>query len=129
MTALINSLRSIPESESEGVFGVIAKNSGSPEYNEITTEQVQAVRDKRWRAQEIDGNTGRWEDIPVQGSGLRGDVDGNGMVDLDDVNATINLILFYNQYKDKYPGNADLNGDRLIDVDDVKEIINIILEQ
>ncbi len=129
MTALINSLRTIPSSESEGVFGVIAKNSGSPEYNEITTEQVKAVRDKRWRAQEIDGNTGRWEDIPVQGSGLRGDVDGNGMVDLDDVNATINLILFYNQYKDKYPGNADLNGDRLIDVDDVKEIINIILEQ
>jgi hypothetical protein len=56
-----------------------------------------------------------------------GDVDGSGLVDVDDVNAVINLILFYDQYKDKYPGDADVDGSGLVDVDDVNAIINIIL--
>ena len=58
---------------------------------------------------------------------IPGDVDGNGLVDVDDVNATINLILLFDQYKDRYPGNADLDGNGLIDVDDVNALINIIL--
>lgn len=56
-----------------------------------------------------------------------GDVDGSGLVDVDDVNATINLILNYDTYKDRYPGNADLDGSGLIDVDDVNALINLIL--
>ena len=58
---------------------------------------------------------------------IRGDVDGSDMVDVDDVNAMINLILNYEQYKDRYPGKADLDGNGLVDVDDVNAIINIIL--
>ncbi len=60
---------------------------------------------------------------------LNGDVDGSGIVDVDDVNAMINLILLYDQYKDKYPGNADLDGNGLVDVDDVNALINIILSK
>ncbi len=59
---------------------------------------------------------------------LLGDVDGSGIVDVDDVNAAINLILSYDQYKDKYPGKADLDGNGMIDIDDVNLIINIILD-
>ncbi len=68
---------------------------------------------------------------PKQAGGKLGDVDGNNMVDVDDVNAAINLILNYNAYKNqyKYPQNADMDGNNMVDVDDVNLIINIILEQ
>ena len=56
-----------------------------------------------------------------------GDIDGSQIVDVDDVNALINLILSYDDYKDTYPGIADLNGDGLLDVDDVNALINMIL--
>ena len=48
---------------------------------------------------------------------------------VDDVNAMINLILNYDQYKDQYPGSADLDGNGMVDVDDVNALINIILAQ
>lgn len=58
--------------------------------------------------------------------GLRGDVDGSGIVDIDDVNAIINIILEKNPASD-YSGEADVDGSGLVDVDDVNEVINIIL--
>ncbi|MBO4870625.1 MAG: dockerin type I repeat-containing protein [Muribaculaceae bacterium] len=58
--------------------------------------------------------------------GLRGDVNGDGKVDVEDVNATINIILNLKTTED-YPGNADLLEDNKIDVEDLNAIINIIL--
>ena len=66
-------------------------------------------------------------EVTVLAASSTGDVDGSGMVDVDDVNAMINLILLYDQYKDKYPGSADLDGNGMVDVDDVNALINIIL--
>ena len=60
---------------------------------------------------------------------VTGDVDGSAIVDVDDVNAMINLILNFDQYKDKYPGSADLDGNGMVDVDDVNALINIILSK
>ena len=57
---------------------------------------------------------------------LRGDVTGDGKVDVADVNAIINIILEIKTQSD-YPGNADLNEDGKVDVSDVNEVINIIL--
>ena len=57
---------------------------------------------------------------------VKGDVDGDGKVDVADVNAAINIILELNDASD-YLGNADLTGDGKVDVEDVNEIINIIL--
>lgn len=57
---------------------------------------------------------------------LMGDVTGDGTVDIDDVNAVINIILKV-KTQDDYPGNADLTGEGDIDVDDMNMIINIIL--
>ncbi len=57
---------------------------------------------------------------------LTGDVDGSGIVDIDDVNAIINIILEKNPASD-YSGVADVDGSGLVDVDDVNEVINIIL--
>ena len=59
-------------------------------------------------------------------SALAGDVDGSGIVDVDDVNAMINIILEMKAASD-YPGVADLDGSGIVDVDDVNALINIIL--
>ena len=55
-----------------------------------------------------------------------GDVTGDGVVDVADVNAVINIILELKP-ADFYPGNADLTGEGTVDVSDVNAIINIIL--
>lgn len=55
---------------------------------------------------------------------LAADVDGNGTIDLDDVNSVINIILGLNgNYSD---ADVDFNG--IVDIDDVNEIINYILK-
>ena len=82
---------------------------------------------------ELYRNTDGWKQfkfILPEGEPLQaGDVDGSGIVDVDDVNAMINVILLFDQYRDKYPGNADLDGSGIVDVDDVNALINIILSK
>lgn len=56
----------------------------------------------------------------------RGDVDGNGVADISDVNVLINVILAMDEAS-KYDGRADVTGDGVVDISDVNEIINIIL--
>ena len=60
-------------------------------------------------------------------SAVRGDVTGDGKVDVSDVNAAINIVLELKTPGD-YLGNADIEGnDNKVDVADVNAIINIIL--
>ena len=54
---------------------------------------------------------------------IKGDVNNDGRVDVEDVNHSINTILGF----DNYASNCDVNGDRKVDVEDVNLIINIIL--
>mgnify|MGYP004445917367 FL=1 len=56
---------------------------------------------------------------------VKGDVNGDGLVDIADVNACINVILGSASLED-FPA-ADVNGDGSVDIADVNEIINIIL--
>ncbi|MBO4871321.1 MAG: dockerin type I repeat-containing protein [Muribaculaceae bacterium] len=56
----------------------------------------------------------------------KGDVNGDGKVDIEDVNAVINIMLDL-KTRDDYPGNADLIEDGKVDVEDMNAIINIIL--
>ena len=55
-----------------------------------------------------------------------GDVTGEGIVDIDDVNAVINIIL-NKKPASYYPGISDIDASGIIDIDDVNAIINIIL--
>ena len=60
----------------------------------------------------------------VINKGVRGDVNGDGMVDVTDVSLTIDMVL------GKVPENlatADLDGNGTIDVSDVSAIIDIVL--
>ena len=60
-------------------------------------------------------------------NGITGDVNGDGIVDVEDVNAAINIILKLNNLSD-YSGNADITNDGIVDVEDVNKLINIILK-
>ncbi|MBR1803833.1 MAG: dockerin type I repeat-containing protein [Muribaculaceae bacterium] len=70
------------------------------------------------------------DDIRVTSTatGIVGDVDGDGKVDVSDVNAVINIILKTKNEND-YTGTADVDGDGKVDVSDVNAIINLILKQ
>lgn len=57
---------------------------------------------------------------------LKGDVDGNGKVDVTDVNIVVNIILGKDS-ADNYDGRADVIADDAVDVSDVNAIVNIIL--
>ncbi|MBQ0069069.1 MAG: dockerin type I repeat-containing protein, partial [Bacteroidales bacterium] len=56
-------------------------------------------------------------------SGLKGDVNGDGVVDIADVNAAIDMILGLQTAT----AVADVNDDGTVDVADMNAIINIIL--
>ncbi|MBR6282799.1 MAG: hypothetical protein IKR25_00690 [Muribaculaceae bacterium] len=57
-----------------------------------------------------------------------GDVDGNGVVDIEDVNALINVIL-ESRAAEEYGGRADVNSDGNVDIEDANALINLILNQ
>ena len=66
------------------------------------------------------------DDLPPAGGApdVNGDLNGDGIVDVDDLNLIINIMLEKNgDDADK----ADLNGDGVVDVDDLNLIINIML--
>ena len=61
-------------------------------------------------------------------TGVAGDLDGSGLVDVDDVNELINYILGKSSNAG-LASIADIDGSGLVDVDDVNAIINIILSK
>ncbi len=56
----------------------------------------------------------------------RGDINGDGKVDVSDVNIIINIMLG-KASASNYLGNADVNNDNKVDVSDVNIVINIML--
>ncbi|MBQ0121127.1 MAG: hypothetical protein KBT13_08440, partial [Bacteroidales bacterium] len=64
--------------------------------------------------------------VTFPSSGIKGDVDGNGTVDINDANILINILLGKDTAS-KYNGRADVTGDGTIDVSDLNATLNIIL--
>ena len=62
-----------------------------------------------------------WVEIEVN---ITGDVNGDGEVNIADVNALIDLIL-----KNQSSANADVNGDNEVNIADVNALIDLILKQ
>ena len=67
---------------------------------------------------EVDGKTASL--------GIAGDVNGDGVVDIVDVNCIINVILGQ-ESAEKYGGRADVDGNGEVDIVDVNAVINMIL--
>lgn len=57
---------------------------------------------------------------------LKGDVNGDGVVDINDVNILVNIVLGKDDAK-KYDGRADVNGDGTVDIADVDATITALL--
>ncbi len=66
-------------------------------------------------------------DIALQRNGLPGDLNGDGKVDIDDVNLLINLILEFTT-ENQLQGSPDIDGDGQTDIADVNALINLILK-
>ena len=77
------------------------------------------ARKKYWIPMRYNGS--QWVEIEAS---IRGDVNGDGEVNIGDVNALIDLIL-----KNKSSANADVNGDGEVNIADVNALIDIILGQ
>ena len=60
--------------------------------------------------------------VNVMKSGLKGDVNGDGNVNISDINAVIDMIL-----SGKYSVDGDVNGDGVINIGDINALIAIIL--
>ena len=56
--------------------------------------------------------------------GTKGDINGDGVVNVSDVTALINKILGTSTYSD---ATCDINADGVVNVSDVTALINIIL--
>lgn len=59
---------------------------------------------------------------------MRGDVNGDGLVDVGDMNVLINIIL-HKDDADHYGNRAMVNDDNVVDIADVNALINIILHK
>ena len=66
------------------------------------------------------------DDAPVEYE--QGDVNGDGRVDIDDVNILLNIIL-ESDNADNYEGRAYILGNDTVAIDDVNALINILLAQ
>ena len=62
-------------------------------------------------------------DVPV----LPGDINGDGKVDIADVNAVINAMLGKSPSSGEEENPADINGDGIVDIADVNAVINLML--
>ena len=60
-------------------------------------------------------------------TGLLGDINADGSVDVDDMNICISIILGANNDPDA-KALADLNADGAVDINDVNALINLILQ-
>ena len=61
-------------------------------------------------------------------TGIDGDLNGDGNVDIEDVNLLINVILELTP-ANQLVGDADISGDGNTDIEDVNALINLILQQ
>ncbi len=66
----------------------------------------------------------KWEEMSDTPTAIRGDVNGDGRVNVSDVTALINMILGITPVDQ---ARADVNGDNKVNVSDVTALINIIL--
>lgn len=64
---------------------------------------------------------------PVTPDPIKGDVNGDGTVDVSDVNLVINMMLGKIVASDELQVASDVNGDGRVDVSDVNFVINIML--
>ena len=117
MTTLVNSLPT-RSSSNKGELRAIF-NDG--ENNSMTEAQITTARNKYWLPKKYNGSA--WVDMTAS---TRGDVNGDGSVNIIDVTALINYLLG-GSASDINMTAADCNQDGKVAIDDVTALINYLL--
>ena len=117
MTNLVNSLPTRTASD-PGNFNVL---NNTNENNVITAEQLAIARGKYWNPKKWNGSD--WVDLTVS---TRGDVNGDGSVDISDATTLINYLL-YGDSTGVDLAAANVNNDTGIDISDATTLINYLL--
>ena len=116
-------VRSLP-TVSNGTMRVIAYKN---EQNVMTTTQVAAAKAKGWTPYYEYSSWGTLEWREYAGSEptvLRGDVNGDGVVNGTDIQAIINAIV-----EGEYDEKGDVNEDGVVNGTDIQEVINVIISE
>ena len=114
MTNLVNSLPTVLGS----IPGEIAVLDNVDEGNVITDAQVLTAKRKNWVCLRWTGSTWARIDVPMPG-----DVDGDGVVNIADVTALIDILLSGGTV----PANADVDDDGVVNIADVTALIDMLL--
>ncbi|MBQ7690417.1 MAG: carbohydrate-binding domain-containing protein [Muribaculaceae bacterium] len=85
-----------------------------------TSEATATIALSQMNYLEFTNESGETSDLQV------GDVNGDGVVDVDDASAIINVILKKSE-AESYLGQSDIDGNGVVDVSDLSAVINIIL--
>jgi hypothetical protein len=117
MTNLVNSLPTRTASD-PGTFRVL---NNANVNNVITVAQIAVARSKYWNPKMWNGST--WVDLAAS---QRGDVNGDGNVNISDVTALIDYLLTGNASGINLSG-ADSNQDGSINISDVTALIDYLL--
>ena len=121
MTSMVGSLRTLP-SGSQGTLQVLDPTSSS-EGNVFSDANVRTARAKNWIPYKWQGGVF----VEITAGSVRGDVDGNGVVDIDDLNIVINIMV-KKATMAQWP-KADIDGNGDVDIDDLNIIINIMVKK
>ena len=97
--------------------------SGNYENNDEPT-YAQVAQAKAKNIYFFKHNGSKWEEMSDVPPAIKGDVNGDGKVNVSDVTTLINMIL---GVIEKNEQRADINGDGKINVSDVTALINLIL--
>ena len=117
MTTLVNSLPT-RSSSNKGELRAIF-NDG--ENNSMTEAQITTARNKYWLPKKYNGSA--WVDMTAS---TRGDVNGDGSVNISDVTALIDYLLTGNASGISLSG-ADCNQDSSVNISDVTALIDYLL--
>ena len=120
MTTLINSLPT-RSSSNPGVLGAI--NVSGDENNVFTATHFAAAQAKYWKPKKWNGSS--WVDITF--GGAKGDVNGDGLVNISDATALVNYLLKGNSTGINL-GNSDCNNDGQVNISDATVLINYLLQ-
>ena len=117
MTTLISDLP-MRSSTEPGTLRVLYSTGDN---NVFTQAHLAAAQAKYWMPQQYSGNA--WVDITFS---TRGDVNGDGKVNISDVTALINYLLSHNATGVNVDA-ADCNQDNTVNISDVTALINYLL--
>ena len=117
MSNMINSLPTRSASNKGELLALFYSNEG----NTMTADQITVAHNKYWIPKEYDGDS--WVELTAV---ERGDVNGDGNINIADVTTLINMVLSGQTDPSVYPA-ADCNLDGSINIADVTALINRVL--